>query len=88
MTTATCPQWCTTVHTSDLEDAEHLRTLATFEHNSSVETMSDVIQIRAFDTEAPSVVVAGTLWLNEAQAHELGMALVRAADFLRREARR
>lgn len=34
----------------------------------------------------PGVVIAGQV-LSEAEAHELGMSLVRAADVLRREAR-
>jgi len=80
--TTPCPSWCTTDHTDMPPGAGF--------HASTMPKPSPVaFRLWQIDQEGarPGVVVAGEL-LSEAEAHELGMALVRAADVLRREANR
>lgn len=76
-----CPSWCTVDH-ADMPGAGA--------HGGSVPVaFSTPVRLRQHDSEvsSPRVLVLGQL-LSEAEAHELGMALVRAADVLRREAQR
>jgi hypothetical protein len=81
-TVTPCPSWCTTDHT-ELPPGEGF-------HASGDRTadMPCEIVFRLWQddrTEArPGIVFAGQL-LSEAQAHDLGLELVRAADVLRRE---
>jgi hypothetical protein len=73
----TCPTWCTTNH--DL-------TVTTVHKGPDLGSRWGALPVRivqATDTSDPRIVVAGE-FLDEAAAHELGLALVRAADTLRR----
>lgn len=77
-TAVPCPTWCTTDH-SDMPPGQG------FHAGSSIEEGGVVGRLWLTDQEGarPGVVLAGQA-LSEAEAHELGMALVRAADMLRR----
>lgn len=76
-TTRTCPTWCTTNH--DL-------TAATVHKGHDLGSRWGALPVRivqATDTSDPRIVTGGH-FLDEAAAHELGLALVRAAETLRR----
>lgn len=73
-----CPTWCTTDH-ADMPPG------AGFHAGQSIEEGGVTGRLWLTDQEGarPGVVVAGQI-ITEAEAHELGLALVRAADVLRR----
>lgn len=73
----TCPTWCTTNHTMSQTGTHKGPDLG------SRWGALPVRIVQATDTSDPRIVVAGE-FLDEAAAHELGLALVRAADTLRR----
>lgn len=78
-----CPSWCTVDH-SDMPPGAGF-------HAGSGLVGAKLITSRLWQTDQvgtrPGVVIAGQ-FLSEAEAHELGMSLVRASDVLRREANR
>ena len=83
MTTATltpCPAWCTTTH-DDVPPG------AGFHAGPDLGSAWGALPVRLWQTDQPEarpgVVIAGDV-LDEAAAHELGLALVRAAETLRR----
>ena len=82
LTLIPCPSWCTLDH----EDGP-----GAFHAVDGALPASTRVPVRLWQEDRegarPGVVVAGQL-LSEAEAHELGMALVRAGDVLRREANR
>lgn len=73
-----CPSWCTARH----EDGPRPHS------GRDLGSTWGALPVRLFQPDdehaRPGVMVAGDL-LDEAAAHELGLALVRAADVLRRE---
>lgn len=83
LTLTPCPSWCTVDH-ADMPPG------AGFHAGGALSVVSSTpMRLWQADREGarPGVVVAGEV-LDEAEVHELGMALVRAADVLRREANR
>lgn len=77
MTNTLCPVWCTARH--DDGPRPH--------HGPDLGSTWGALPVRLYqpddDGARPGVMVAGDV-LDEAAAHELGLALVRAADTLRR----
>ena len=83
LTLIPCPSWCTVDH-ADMPPG------ARFHAGGALSAVSAApMRLWQADQQGvrPGVVVAGEV-LSEAEAHELGMALVRAGDVLRREANR
>lgn len=77
-TAVPCPNWCTTDHT-DMPPG------AGFHAGHSIDEggVSGRLWLTDQPGARPGVVIAGQV-LSEADAHELGLALVRSADVLRR----
>lgn len=78
-TNAPCPAWCTTHHEFDGEDHRGL------DLGPGWPGISEVRIYLASSPDAVGGVMVGEHFVSVAAAHELGLALVRAADVLRRE---